>query len=77
MPGHFVQRIPKPHTCTPPDHTTEGTGTVWQCNCGKQWTVCHPIFGPRGWYIAPKSQFARYLHGLDLTPPPEASDTPR
>lgn len=36
MKGKWIKHVPAPHQCYPPIGRF-GIGSIWQCECGKDW----------------------------------------
>jgi hypothetical protein len=44
--GEFIKLV---HQCEKPDVEKQGLGSIWQCECGKQWTSRY-FRDFTGWY---------------------------
>jgi hypothetical protein len=49
MAGEFIRVV---HQCHRPDASAQGIGSIWRCECGKEWTS-YETYGAgyyAGWY---------------------------
>lgn len=50
MRGKLIKFVSKPHFCNPPFFTIRfWKGTIWECDCGKQWELYFDFMGDKDW----------------------------